>query len=251
MTTVFQRPLHKRLRFESKLLERCELTPTVSQFSFFVPENFVFTAGQYVTISFSAAGKVQARSYSICSSPSQKSRISCCIKKVEAGMVTPALFNFPLGMSFRIVGPMGFFVLPKQMAEHNLVFIATGTGISPIKSQIETLLLKDFKNKLTLLTGARYIREILYKERFLALSEARQAAKKPPFVYESIVSRPENPEYSGEQGRVLRLLEKHYSSNEKSLFFICGLKAMVDDIRNLLRKLGTAEQNIFFEKYDA
>ena len=51
-------------------------------------------------------------------------------------------------------------------------------------------------------------------------------------------------------GRVGDVLKKHREVLDGSLFFICGLTPMIDDVKSLLLSMDFSEENIFYEKYD-
>ena len=135
---------------------------------------------------------------------------------------------------------MGTFIV-KDLSR-DLVLISTGTGIGPFKSIISYLLENDFKNKIILLTGYRHEEDILYEKEFKNLKE-----KYKNFSYEIILSK-NNDNETSENGYVQKLVEKYL--NPSYNYYICGLKEMVNSVKDFLLEKGVPKENIFFEKYD-
>ncbi|MFT7615350.1 MAG: ferredoxin-NADP reductase [Candidatus Woesearchaeota archaeon] len=231
-------------RFESKLLSIVDTTPTVREFVFEAPADFVFTAGQFVTIFFNKGEDKFRRQYSIASSPTE-SQIKLCVKRVETGPGTEYLFNLKAEDVVDMMAPLGVFVLKEQSQSKDIVFIATGTGIAPFRSMIIDLLSKEYSHNIILLSGVRYENEILYHEEFTLLAE-----KHKKFSYHPIVSQPKEVSFEGETGRVQKLISEHVSENSPSHFYLCGLYAMIHESAKLLTKMGVKREQVFFERYD-
>jgi CDP-4-dehydro-6-deoxyglucose reductase len=89
-----------------------------------------------------------------------------------------------------------------------------------------------------LLTGYRYNDDILYEQAFKELTE-----KYSNFSYQRILSR------EGDRtGYVQILIDDNL--NLESDYYICGLKDMVNSVKEHLAEKGIPKENIFFEKYD-
>ena len=226
----------KILRFRSKILDVINLTSSVKHLTFPVLEEFDFYPGQFISLILNKDGREIKRPYSIASQPSRKS-MDLCIKIVQNGLVTPLIDGLKKGDEIEVLGPMGDLIV-KDFSKH-LIFISTGTGIGPFRSIINYLLENSFKNKITLLTGYRTEEEVLYESEFKELEK-----KFMNFFYHRILSRSEKEE----NGYVQKLVEKNLFLN--SHYYICGLKGMVNSVKDLLSEKGIPKENIFFEKYD-
>lgn len=96
--------------------------------------NFRFLPGQYVNI---VKGSIK-RSYSIANSNSGNRELVFFIKNYEGGEMSNHLFNgAKTNDLLRIEGSLGSFFL-RNTEKTNLVFLATGIGIAPVKSIIES-----------------------------------------------------------------------------------------------------------------
>ncbi len=226
----------KILRFKSKVLDNKNITPSVKHISLSIPKDFDFYPGQFISLILSLNNKIIKRPYSIASNPNQ-GYIDICIKIVEKGLVSPLIGNLKVGDEVEILGPMGDFIIKDYSKD--IIFVSTGTGVGPFRSMIHSLLKDNFKNEITLITGYRYEEDVLYENEFLELEK-----NYPNFSYKRILSK-SNKE---ENGYVQSLVEKYI--NKKSHFYICGLKEMVNSVKELLEKLSMPGENIFFERYD-
>src|SRR5271156_907876 len=101
-------------------------------------DKFRFTPGQFVSIKQPKLdGKVHTRAYSIASAPRPDATFDLCLNRVEDGFLSNWLCDLEVGARVKFHGPHGLFVLrePRQDA----IFIATGTGIAPMRSMIQWL----------------------------------------------------------------------------------------------------------------
>jgi CDP-4-dehydro-6-deoxyglucose reductase len=98
--------------------------------------------------------------------------------------------------------------------------------------------------QLTLLFGVRHENTIYYRDHFEAL-----AGQYPSFRFWPTLSRAE-PSWTGHTGHVQSHLLEAIGDRRDLDVFICGLKAMVDDVRAILKELGFDRKQIVFEKYD-
>ncbi len=142
--------------------------------------------------------------------------------------------------------PLGYFVV--RNPQRDAVFVATGTGIAPMRSMLESMLdaglSHDDPRQLTLIFGVRYEHSLLYRDEF-----ERLAAGHPNFRFWPTLSRPE-PSWTGRTGHVQRHLAEAVGERRDLDVYICGLKAMVDDVRVMLKGMGFDRKQIIYEKYD-
>jgi ferredoxin-NADP reductase len=225
------------------VLEFHDIAPEVRHFVFEVPEvaQLHFKPGQFVSLSEMVKGKKITRPYSIVSLP-DGNRFELCLNLVEDGVFTPHLFAMKPGESIDMSAPLGFFVIRDPAKE--AVFIATGTGIAPFRGMTPDYLSHPYGNRLTLLFGVRHERTIYYRDDFAAL-----AGQYPNFRFWPTLSRPEIS-WTGRTGHVQAHLPEAIGERRDLDVYICGLKAMVDDVRAILKGLGFDRKQIIFEKYD-
>ena len=88
----------------------------------------LFEPGQYLNLG--EAGSTNVREYSIYSA-STAPYLEVLIKEIKGGTVSRLLRRAQPGHALQCEGPFGFFTISDAAATRPLLFIATGTGISP------------------------------------------------------------------------------------------------------------------------
>jgi NAD(P)H-flavin reductase len=145
-----------------------------------------------------------------------------------------------------IHGPHGSFVVSPPV-EQDLVFVATGTGIAPIRGMLTEIFNAPGKlsHDVWLIFGVRHPETILYRQEFESW-----AAQNPRFHFLVTLSRPP-ADWQGKTGYVQEHLRKIFAGRKDFKAYICGLKAMVDEVRFILKEeFGLDRKQIRFEKYD-
>ena len=94
-------------------------------------ERFTFLPGQFVMVEVPAYGEIPI---SISSSPISKGFIELCIRK--AGRVTNVLHNARRGARIGIRGPFGTHFPMEKMKEQDVLLIAGGLGLAPLRAPI-------------------------------------------------------------------------------------------------------------------
>jgi CDP-4-dehydro-6-deoxyglucose reductase len=225
------------------LLEFHDIAPEVRHFVFETSamEQVHFKPGQFVSLQETVRGKQITRPYSIVSLPGGN-RLELCLNLVHEGVFTPHLFSMKPGDSIEMSAPLGFFTVRDPARE--AVFIATGTGIAPFRAMAPDYLSHPHANRLTLIFGVRHQHTIYYRDDFEAL-----ACNHQNFRFWPALSRAE-PAWTGRTGHVQTHLPEAVGDRRDLDVYICGLKAMVDDVRAILKGLGFDRKQIIFEKYD-
>lgn len=228
---------------EAKLIESTELAPEVRHFVFEVPgvEKFTFVPGQFVSMNRVINEKKITRAYSIASAPSETNRFELCLNLVHEGLLSPRLFEMQPGDTVDIRPPLGMFVL--RNPPRDTVFIGTGTGIAPFRSILKAQL-NETSPAFTLVFGVRHESHLMYRAEFEEL-----ARKHSHFRFLPTLSRP-TESWTGRSGHVQSHLQEAIGERRDIDVFLCGLKLMVDDVRNILKEMGFDRKQILFEKYD-
>ncbi|MBC8555127.1 MAG: FAD/NAD(P)-binding protein, partial [Candidatus Brocadiales bacterium] len=159
------------------------------------PGDFDFSPGQFIQISIFGIGEAPI---SISSSPFNKNRIGVCVRK--AGDVTSAIHKLEEGSCLGIRGPLGNGFPVDDMKGKDLLFIAGGLGLAPLRSLINYVLEKrdDFA-KITILYGAKSPGEMLFTNE-LEFWKAREDIE-----LDITVDKPDD-NWSGKSGVITRLI---------------------------------------------
>jgi NAD(P)H-flavin reductase len=225
------------------VLEFHDIAPEVRHFVFEVPEvqQLDFKPGQFVSLTETLNGKKITRPYSIASLP-DGNRFELCLNLVHQGVFTPHLFAMQPGDSVETSTPLGFFVV--RDPGKDALFVGTGTGIAPFRCMAPGYLSHPHARQLTLLFGVRNEHTIYYRDDFEALTGSHSN-----FRFWPTLSRADSS-WTGRSGHVQSHLTEALGGRTDLDVYICGLKAMVDDVRAILKELGFDRKQIVFEKYD-
>ncbi len=223
-----------------------ELTPTVRTFRLRFPEGkwAPFKAGQFASLHIPTPEKVLRKPYSICSAPHETGYIDLCIKHVEGGYATGWFWERKVGDEIILTIPYGSFLM-KEPFDYDFAFVATGTGLTPLRSMIRTLYhdnLLPAGRQVWLIFGVRHDNEILYDDEWKALASQHRS-----FHYIPTVSRPK--EWKGEVGYVQEKLKKFMTDPKGKQIYICGLIPMIEAVQAAAREIGFDPKQIHFEKY--
>jgi len=228
---------------KATLVESREIAPEVRHFVFEAPavKQLHFKPGQFVSFNETLGGKKITRAYSIASLPAGN-HFELCLNLVHEGIFSPHLFAMKPGDSVEMTDPLGFFVVRNPAKD--AIFVATGTGIAPFRSMAPEYLSHPEAKQLTLIFGVRHEQNIYYRDDFAALAKDHSN-----FNFLPTLSRAE-PSWRGRTGHVQLHLFEAIGDRRDLDVYICGLKAMVDDVRAILKGMGFDRKQIIFEKYD-
>lgn len=225
--------------FESKILEIKYLNPYVKYLKFSLPKNFEFKAGQYVSLSVFVDGKKLRVPYSLATVPNNKFA-EFYIKLVKNGKSSNFIKTLKEGDKLELFGPIGKFIVNEDSKDDDLIFISTGTGITPFISMIPALLKEGFKHKIILLKGFRNKDERLYEKGFSELQK-----KYSNFEFHNILSQPKNKDFK-DKGYVQDFLDKYTPKSFQGDFYLCGRKKIVKNMVKKLEDKGIEKKRIFF-----
>ncbi|MBK6693498.1 MAG: FAD-dependent oxidoreductase [Myxococcales bacterium] len=240
--------------FRARLVSRQPLTKNVAHFLFERADGapMTFEAGQWVNLIMEGAaadGSALRRAYSIASPPRAEPTFELAITRVEGGPGTAFLFALEPGQELEVVGPQGFFTRPLGSASPSLL-VGTGTGLTPLRSMLLSAKAHGSLVPATLLFGVREESDILFRRELEALSESDS-----PLRAHFTLSRADDA-WTGRRGwvqtHVLELYDALKGGSETPPHvYICGLRPMVDAVRELLKtELGLPRQLVHSERYD-
>ena len=137
-----------------KLIKKEKVSDKVDYYLFSLNQKLNFLAGQYISIKVSDTVR---RSYSIASQPSKRNQLELYIDLSPQGPGTKYLDKLSKSSELEFIGPIGMFTISEEEA-NDLLFIATGTGIAPLRSIYLDLLEKGYKKEIRVLFGIRHIK---------------------------------------------------------------------------------------------
>jgi CDP-4-dehydro-6-deoxyglucose reductase, E3 len=201
-----------------------------------------FKPGQFISFEVPKKGfsVPVVRPYSIASPPSQGNRLTLLFNLVADGPGSTYLYSLRVGDQTTFKGPAGSFWL-KDDATRDLLFVATATGVAPIRSMIAAQLERRTAQAVTLFWGLRSQRDLYYQEEFRALSQ-----QFPKFSFVTTLSRLEEG-WTGATGRVTALVVDRVTSVRNLAVYLCGNSGMIQEVTALVRARGLCP--IHKEKY--
>jgi ferredoxin-NADP reductase len=210
-------------------------------------DEFRFTPGQFVSIKQTKPdGKEHTRAYSIASAPRANATFDLCLNRVDSGFLSNWLCDLEEGATVKFHGPHGLFTLREPSKD--AVFIATGTGIAPIRGMVHWLFEQPQRNRdheYWLVFGTRYEHSIYYRGEFEQIERDN-----PNFHYVPTLSRGDD-DWTGGRGYVQDHVREVVRERSDMQAYICGLHQMVDANRKLLKdEMGWDRKQIVFERYD-
>lgn len=229
-----------------RILRAYDEAVAVKTFYFKYPLDFI--PGQFLEVSYFGMGEVPI---SITSSPTEDS-LKISFRRV--GHVTEGLFNLRENDYVGIRGPFGNGFPLEQLEDKNLVFIAGGIGIAPLRSLLIYLISKrqvksnlsmqrrTKLNSIVLLYGARSPRDLLYRE---------ELKKWNRFVKVSLTVDKPDAKWQGHVGVVTELLNEIKLDTLNTKAIICGPEIMMRFSTAKLLKLGLNPEDIIIslERY--
>jgi NAD(P)H-flavin reductase len=205
------------------------------------PPTISFKPGQFISFEVPKKGfpLPVVRPYSIVSPPSQENRVTLLFNLVPDGPGSTYLYSLRIGDHTTFKGPAGSFWLKDDTRD--LLFVATGTGIAPIRSMVAAQLERGTAQAVTLFWGLRSQRDLYYQEELFGL--ARQS---PKFSFVTTLSRPEAG-WTGMTGRVTTLVRERVASVRNMAVYLCGNSGMIQEATALIQARGLCP--IHKEKY--
>jgi NAD(P)H-flavin reductase len=155
--------------------------------------------------------------------------------------VTTALANREEGDIIGFRGPYGNTFPLEQWQGKNLLYIAGGIALPPLRCVIwNSLDWRDRYKDITIIYGARTVADLVYKY------ELEEWSKRPDVkLITTVDPGGETPDWKGEIGFVPTVLEKLSPSSENTIAMVCGPPIMIKLTLPVLAKLGFSPENIF------
>ncbi len=237
-----------------KISEVVRETEEAISVAFDVPEDlskdYEYIQGQHLTLKTDVGGEEIRRSYSICSAVGD-GQLKVAIKQIEGGLFsTYANQSLTQGQSLDVMVPQGRFYTPLSAEnKKHYLFIAAGSGITPIFSILKTVLQTEKESRITLIYGNKTVSSILFLEQLEDLKDTY-----PGRVNMLHILSREEQDAELFNGRINR--EKCEALFKGALdiaaideAFLCGPEQMILDVKDFLEERGLSKDHIHFELF--
>lgn len=210
-------------------------------------QTFSFTAGQYLTLEKQINNQNIRRAYSIWKAPFEN-ELSVLIKEIKEGKFSHYANNtLKAGDEIEVLPPIGNFTI--SASENKQVFIAAGSGITPIFSMVKTQLNSNKPVELFYVNKTQKD-TIFYNE----IEEFKQ--KYPDTFRVNYLFTRETPQSEIFHGRLNKektshLIKENILDVKADGFYLCGPEQMIFDVQETLIANGVEKNKIHFELFTA
>ena len=196
-----------------------------------------FLPGQYVDIIADGA----RRSYSLANAPRDDGLLEFIIKRYPGGHLSGYWFERArINDLLRIEGPLGTFFLRAE-APVNILFLATGTGIAPVKALLEELAAdpqRAAQHRIRVFWGNREAENFCWDPVALGLD----------IGFHHLLSG-SGKGWAGQRGYVHDAAVRDGFDPADTVVYACGSNAMIASARNLLLSAGLPARRFFSDAF--
>jgi len=201
-----------------------------------------FMAGQHVNVSVEIDGTRVTRSYSLSDAPRADGRIAITVKAVDGGRLSRHLCeNARVGDVLELGPAFGEMTLP-EASSGPLLFVAAGSGITPLMAMLRAEAARGMPRPLTLVYWART------REEFCFAVELRQlAVRHTGFQVHFVLTRADALAPDESEGRVSeQQLSTLVPDAAQRHVYACGPGGFVETVRALLASSAVTFQSEAF-----
>ncbi len=223
--------------------------------SFNVPQNlkeeFLFKAGQYITLKTDINGNEVRRDYSLCVAP-KSNELKVAVKEVENGTFSVyANKDLSVGTTLEVGTPKGRFTFePNDKKTKNVALFAAGSGITPVLSIIKCALQEEVHSKIILVYGNKTLKDTMFLNELLDLQHEYKNRFSIQFVYSQ--TDEDNAIFGRiEKSTVNYVLKNKHKNIVVDAFYICGQEPMIHTVKDVLNEHGIKEDRIHYELFKA
>lgn len=210
---------------------------------------YEYEAGQYLTLRATINGEDIRRSYSICTAPFEAD-MAVSVKQIENGIFsTFANQELKVGDKLQVMPPQGnFIVKPAASNEKLYVFYAAGSGITPVKSMVKTILRDEPNSKVQLYYGNKSEADTIFKADLDALDTRNEQ-----LTLTYVMSR-EDTGNALTNGRIDgdkcgQFFTGHRQDGNIAGVYACGPEEMIMCVKDFYISKGVNKGDIHFELF--
>ncbi len=161
----------------------------------------------------------------------------------DSDVQNPHLERLTPGTAVEVNGPLGSFGLPSSDGEADILFVAGGTGIAPLRSMLWEVIEQQPSRRITLIYSVRSAEEIAYE------SELRLLAHEGRLDLRLTITRTGRDQWLGPRGRIDMALVQSVVRAPQTDCVLCGPPAMISDVSALLIGAGVPPERILRESF--
>jgi len=225
--------------YTAVLKEKNVLAPNVLQLWFdLVEDTLTFKPGQYILLEI----EKNFRQYSIASSSKSDKKFELLVDTTPMGIGSRYLTKLTIGDHIHFRAPLGVFVL--QDTSLPKMFLATGSGIAPLKSMLEYMHEVESPQKRTLFWGMRTYEQAYYQDVWKKLADSKE------FDYSFCLSKGVGYDHCS-KGYIQNALDAIFTHESPQSFeyYVCARPTIVESLKHYLAQNSVPENTIYYEKF--
>ncbi len=229
--------------FEATITSIHRMTPRVKQFVVEADEEFDFDPGQHTTVRFERDDPDEdedeqvVRPYTA-TNTSGGDAITLAIKRYDEGTASVYMHERETGDTITL-GDLGG-NLTLQNTDEDVVFVSTGTGITPMMAMLKQYL-EVGTGDVHFFYGEKNQEDIMYRETLDQLATEHEKL--------SVVYSLSEEDWDGPIGHVQDHIEGYLDDLDRD-FYVCGVPQMVVDTKDRLDDLGVPDDRVFSEGWE-
>ena len=231
------------MAFEATITSIHRMTPRVKQFVLRADEPFEFEPGQHTTVRFErddpdeSEDEQVVRPYTATNTPGND-RITLAIKRYDDGTASVYMHEREVGDTVTL-GDLGG-NLTLRDTDEDVVFVSTGTGITPMMAMLKQYL-EEGTGEAHFLYGEKNQENLMYRETLDQLASEHDNL--------SLTFSLSDEDWDGRTGHVQDHVEDVLDDLDRH-FYVCGVPQMVVDTKEHLADLDVPDDQVFSEGWE-
>ena len=199
---------------------------------------YSYRAGQFASIETPYRPR-SWRNYSMANAESADGLVEFHVRTVGAGFVSgPLVWSASPGDMLKLGAPTGEMAIDKQ-SQRNVVCIAGGTGLAPIKAMIDEMTRWNTAREVTLFFGVRRADDLYDMAALHRIAALNRWVTVVPCVSD-------DPSFVGERATLADVVARYGSWQDHDVF-LCGSPDMTRATLSRLREIGVPDERIAFD----
>ena len=200
--------------------------------AFGTPQDISYTPGQVAVLRV----ENEEPAYFAFASAPEDEELEFLVKRTVGASVT--LYEMERGAQVEMVNIVGHGFALESLKKRDLVFVAMGTGVAPLRSALRSILKRPAEfGQLVVLYGARTPDDFCYRDETESWERAGVELRQ-------VISRPDGHDWYGPTGYVQSLLDHVLPELHDPVALICGSREMISETRHRLQQMGFAREAI-------
>ncbi|WP_240689348.1 NADH:ubiquinone reductase (Na(+)-transporting) subunit F [Ammoniphilus sp. YIM 78166] len=229
--------------FQAAVVDNVPSTPDIHIITLKLtePTTLRYAAGQF--FEFDIPGLEDTRAYSMANPCREDGTVQFHVKRIPNGKGSNYMCDLKPGDFVTGSAPYGKMQLRDR--SRDMVFVAGGSGMAPIKALIEELFSSPYEGKAYFFYGARTVKDLYLVEEWKELEK-----KHPNFRFIPALSHLDLAEgWAGETGFIADVVKRTLPSMKGMDAFLCGPPIMIETTVDALSQGGIKGSDILYDEF--